>query len=266
VGLSGTYTFYAAYVDEGENPLTDPSALQSNIAEVSTTLSDEPPLIPVIDCVAVLPAPLNLYATPEDSQIIIRWDDVMGASSYMVYWQASDGSRDSVSVGAPSYVHGGLTNGITYSYEVAAIDATGVEGVSSLQVDAIPKAGEKPPAAPIASSVEPSDAKVIFTWQTVTGADSYIVYWQTAGGAVENLSVSDNTFTHNGLVNGTTYIYWVTAVSVMGLESSSSASLNAIPQASTSKFGNGQSGEDNAHYLPPVPLSPDFIDENASIY
>jgi fibronectin type 3 domain-containing protein len=242
-GLSGNYTFYAAYVKEGENPLVDASAFQSNLSQVFTTLSDEAPTVPVIDCISILPAPLNLDATPEDSQVIIRWDDVTGASSYRVYWQASDGLRDSVSVGAPSYVHGGLTNGITYSYEVAAIDATGVEGVSSLKVDAIPKAGEKPPAAPIALSVEPSDAKVIFTWQTVTGADSYIVYWQTAGGAIENLSVSDNTFTHNGLVNGMSYTYWVTAVSVMGLESAASSSLTAISQAAP----------------PPVVVSPPVI-------
>jgi fibronectin type 3 domain-containing protein len=110
-------------------------------------LSDEKPLIPVVDCVSVLPSPLNIYATPEDSQVIVRWNDVTGASSYRVYWQASNGLRDIVSVGASSYVHGGLTNGITYSYEVVAMDAMGVEGVSSLKVDAIPKAGEKPPAA-----------------------------------------------------------------------------------------------------------------------
>ena len=61
--------------------------------------------------------------------------------------------------------------------------------------------------------------------------NSYIVYWQTAGGAVENLSVSDNRFTHNGLVNGIIYTYWVTAVNTAGLESSPSTSLNAIPQA-----------------------------------
>ncbi len=46
VGLSGTYTFYAVYVDEGKNPIADgDSVYRSNIALVSTTLSDEPPLI-----------------------------------------------------------------------------------------------------------------------------------------------------------------------------------------------------------------------------
>lgn len=93
VGLSGTYTFYAAYVEEGKNPITDSfSVLQSNLAEVSTTLSDEAPLIPVVDCVSVLPAPSNPFAEAGDTSVILSWEPVTGASSYVVSWQASDGS------------------------------------------------------------------------------------------------------------------------------------------------------------------------------
>jgi hypothetical protein len=82
-GLGGTYTFYAAYVEEGKNPLTDGDAVyQSNLAQVSTTLSDEPPLIPVIDCVAVLPAPTDLFAEAGDGSVKVTWGAVTGAASY----------------------------------------------------------------------------------------------------------------------------------------------------------------------------------------
>ncbi|MDM8563570.1 fibronectin type III domain-containing protein, partial [Candidatus Marithioploca araucensis] len=203
-GLSGTYTFYAAYVKEGKNPMTDSfSVLQSNLAEVSTTLSDEPPLIPVVDCVSVLPAPSNPFAEAGDTSVVLSWEPVTDAASYVVYWQASDGSGASLSVTATSFMHEGLINGVSYSYWVTAMDTMGIEGITSITVAAIPKAGVTPPSAPTVLSAEAGNAQVVFTWQAVTGAASYTVYWQSAGGAVESRSVSGTVFTHNGLVNGT---------------------------------------------------------------
>ncbi|MCK5522791.1 MAG: SUMF1/EgtB/PvdO family nonheme iron enzyme [Thiomargarita sp.] len=241
VGLSGTYTFYAVYVDEGKNPLTDgDSVYRSNIALVSTTLSDEPPLIPVIDCVAVLPAPTELSAEAGDASVKVTWATLTDAASYVIYWQASDSSGDNLLVPAisQSYMHTGLVNGVTYSYWMTAKDAAGVEGVTSLKVDAIPMETVKPPPAPIALSAEAGDAVVNFSWQAVPGAVSYMLYWQAAGGAVERFSMSDTVFTHNGLVNGTSYSYWVTAVNAAGLESGPSASFTATPQAAVPSPGD----------------------------
>jgi formylglycine-generating enzyme required for sulfatase activity len=236
VGLGGTYSFYAAYVDEGKNPLTDGDAVyQSNLAQVSTTLSDEPPLIPVIDCVAVLPAPTDLFAEAGDASVKVTWGSVTDAAFYVIYWRASDGSGDShlAPASSYSYMHTGLVNGVSYSYWMTAKDAAGVEGVTSLTVVAIPKESVKPPPAPVALSAEAGDGQVIFSWQAVPGAVSYMLYWEVAGGAVDSFSISesDTEFTHNGLVNGTSYTYWVTAVNAAGLESSASARLTATPQA-----------------------------------
>ncbi len=234
MGLSGYYTFYAAYVEESKNPLTDGNSVyRSNIAQMSTTLSDEPPLIPVIDCVSVLPAPSNPFAEAGDTSVILTWEPVTGASSYVIYWGASDGSGASLSVTATSFMHEGLINGVSYSYWVTAMDTMGVKGIASVTVAAIPKAGVTPPSAPTVLSVEAGNAQVIFTWQAVTGAASYTVYWQSAGGAVESRSVSGTVFTHHGLVNGTSYTYWVSAVNAAGLESSPSGTLTAIPQVAT---------------------------------
>ncbi len=231
VGLSGHYTFHAVYVEEGKNPFTDGDAVySSNIAQVSTTLSDEPPPIPVIDCISVLPAPSHPVAQPEESAVVFSWGPVTDAASYVIYWRASDGSGTSLSVTATSYMHTGLINGVTYIYSVTALDTMGREGIKSVEVAAIPKAKITPPPAPTALSAEAGDAQVVFTWQAVTGAASYTVYWQSAGGAVESLSVSGTVFTHNGLVNGTSYTYWLKAVNATGQESSPSGSFTATPQ------------------------------------
>jgi hypothetical protein len=230
-GLSGQYTFYAVYVEEGKNPFTEGDGVyRSNIAQVSTTLSDDPPLIPVIDCISVLPAPSHPVAQPDESAVVFSWQPVTNAASYVIYWRASDGSGDNLSVTATSYMHTGLINGVTYTYSVTALDTMGYEGIKSVEVSAIPKAKITPPPAPTALSAEAGEAQVVFTWQAVTGAASYTVYWQSASGAIESHAVSGTVFTHNGLVNGTSYIYWVKAVNATGQESSSSGSLTATPQ------------------------------------
>jgi len=230
-GLSGQYTFYAVYVEEGKNPFTEGDGVyRSNIAQVSTTLSDEPPLIPVIDCISVLPAPSHPVAQPDENAVVFSWQPVTNAASYVIYWRASDGSGASLSVTATSYMHTGLINGVTYTYSVTALDTMGYEGIKSVEVSAIPKAKITPPPAPTALSAEAGDAQVVFTWQAVTGAASYTVYWQSASGVIESLSVSGTVFTHHGLVNGTNYTYWVKAVNATGQESSSSGSLTATPQ------------------------------------
>jgi len=232
VGLSGQYTFYAVYLEEGKNPFTDGDAVySSNIAQVSTTLSDEPPLIPVVDCISVLPAPSHPVAQPDESAVVLSWGPVTGAASYVIYWRASDGSGTSLSVTATSYTHAGLINGVTYIYSVTALDTMGREGIKSVEVATIPKAKVTPPLAPTALSAEAGDAQVVFTWQGVTGATSYTVYWQSAGGAVESHAVSGTVFTHNGLVNGTSYTYWVKTVNATGQESRPSGSFTATPQS-----------------------------------
>jgi hypothetical protein len=41
-GLGGDYNFYAAYVEEGKNPMTDSFlVLHSNVAKVKVVLSNE---------------------------------------------------------------------------------------------------------------------------------------------------------------------------------------------------------------------------------
>jgi hypothetical protein len=170
-------------------------------------------------------------AQPDESAVVFSWQPVTGAASYVIYWRASDGSGASLSVTATSYTHAGLINGVTYTYSVSALDTMGREGIKSVEVSAIPKAKITPPPAPTALTAEAGDAQVVFTWQAVTGATSYTVYWQSAGGAIESHAVSGTVFSHNGLINGTSYTYWVKAVNALGQESSPSGSFTATPQS-----------------------------------
>ena len=85
--------------------------------------------------------PLNLTATPGDTQITLTWDAVEGATSYNV--KRSDSATGTyitikTNETGTSFVDTGLTNGSTYYYKVSAVNSDG-EGSESDYVTAIPQ-------------------------------------------------------------------------------------------------------------------------------
>jgi len=91
----------------------------------------------------------------------------------------------------------------------------------------------QPPAAPKNLSAEAADSQVTVSWDTVIGADSYTVHWNTTG----NVTTADAAIDagpniqliHSGLTNGTTYYYRVVAINTAGA-SPISEEVFATPQ------------------------------------
>ncbi len=90
---------------------------------------------------AGLPAPQILDAIPGDQQVELIWDVVSGATSYNLYRSLTSGSGFTlIYAGALfTFTDTGLTNGTTYYYKVAAVNAEG-EGALSAPVSATPAA------------------------------------------------------------------------------------------------------------------------------
>ena len=91
---------------------------------------------------AVLAAPSGVTATAGDGQVVIRWDEVTGATYYNLYSSTSPGvSKQNGAriegVTSP-FTHGGLINGTTYFYVVTAVNEKG-ESAESNQVSAVPE-------------------------------------------------------------------------------------------------------------------------------
>ncbi|MCH7478751.1 MAG: hypothetical protein IIA14_11715 [SAR324 cluster bacterium] len=101
-----------------------------------------------------------------------------------------------------------------------------------------------PPSPPSGISALPGDGQVTVSWNAVTGASSYNLYWSTASGVTKTtgtqVSGATSPFDHTSLTNGTAYYYVVTAVNASG-ESAESAEFNATPAASGcgNEVGNG---------------------------
>ncbi|HSN90337.1 MAG TPA: fibronectin type III domain-containing protein, partial [Anaeromyxobacteraceae bacterium] len=89
-----------------------------------------------------------------------------------------------------------------------------------------------PPAAPLHVEASPGDGMVTLRWDPASGADSYVVYWSNASGVSRSngtpLPSQELILNHEGLENGVTYFYVVTAVNEAG-ESAESTEVFATP-------------------------------------
>ncbi len=88
------------------------------------------------------------------------------------------------------------------------------------------------PGVPTAPTASAGDGQVDLTWNTVSGATSYLVY----GCGSSTIAVTSTSYTCTGLTNGTSYTFSVKAVNASG--------------------SSGQSSAVSATPLPPAPATP----------
>jgi len=184
--------------------------------------------------------PGNVNATLNSNQIELDWDPVDNAS-YNVYWSTETpvdiAVAESVSVTGPDYILQNPLPATRYYFVVSAV-INNVESMpSSPEIEL-----SVPPDMPEVSA-RGGRQQVTLSWDSVTGADDYTVYWaekDRAGNAdaallfdnVISVDVDVNdeliTYTHDDLINGNTYYYYVTA-NYNG-EESDSMEVRAIPR------------------------------------
>jgi hypothetical protein len=185
-----------------------------------------------------LSTPSNLTATGTAGQVTLDWNAVSGSNSYTVYWDNATGISSSstaiTSISTDNYTHSSLDNGSIYYYKVVAVDSDNITGSLSSEVSAA-----TPLPAPDNLSVSGANNTITLTWNSVSGATSYTLYWDNVSG-IDNsdtaiTSITNDNYTHNNMDNGSTYYYKVAAVNSSGtgtLSSVGSALLSASIQGS----------------------------------
>ena len=138
----------------------------------------------------------------------VNWSAVDGASSYIVYRRLSGGSWSRLgAVKSTSYSDSTLTSGTTYYYTVRAVYG-GVTGCYSAGKGTVWL------SVPTMTSASNGVKGVTVKWETVNGADSYLVFRKTSGGSWKQLgTASGTTYSDTSASSGTTYFYTVRAVS-----------------------------------------------------
>ena len=134
----------------------------------------------------------------------------------------------------------GLTNGTSYVFRVAAINAAGTGAWSANSAAVAPNVL---PAAPTIGSATAGNTQVTLNWTAPTAnggtaVTGYQIQQSTNGGTSWTTAVADTGSTAvtrvvTGLTNGTSYVFRVAATNAMGTGPTSAASTAVSPRATT---------------------------------
>ncbi|MBN1397180.1 MAG: fibronectin type III domain-containing protein [Bacteroidetes bacterium] len=189
------------------------------------------------------PDPQNLIAADSSSQTItIKWQKNSAPDffRYAIYQGTSpnpttlaDYSTGGVNDTTKTFT--GLTNGIRYYFRVTALDFVGNESGYSNEVNAVP-ADRIAPTVPQGLTVtDSSNQSISIVWQIINEPD--FKEWRIYSGTdLNNLTflvsitgIMNTSKSFTGLVNGTRYYFYVTAVDNSNNESEFSNRVSAIP-------------------------------------
>ncbi len=188
-------------------------------------------------------APTGVSATPGNAQASVAFsapasDGGSAITSYTV--TATDtttpahGGQTATATSSPITVNG-LTNGDSYTFTVTAANTVGISSPSPASTTVAPAATA--PGAPTGVSATPGNAQasVAFSAPASDGGSAITSYTVTAtdtttpahGG--QTATATSSPITVNGLTNGDSYTFTVTAANTVGISSPSPASTTVAP-------------------------------------
>jgi fibronectin type 3 domain-containing protein len=162
-------------------------------------------------CSLTMPVLTNVNST-DTNKNIITWSAVTGASSYSVYRKTSNGSWSFIgNTKTTSYTDSNCKNSTLYYYTVRAVRTN-----SGITAYSWYNSGMCSLTMPTIYSINSTGQnKTIIKWNSVTGAQSYIIYRKTTNGSWKSIGTSTTTsYTDKTCSTSTFYYYTVRAVRV----------------------------------------------------
>src|SRR5437773_2235747 len=171
----------------------------------------------------------GLSAAPGDATVSLTWSPPSSnggspITNYRVYRGFTSGGETLLTTlgVVTSYSDTAVTNGVTYYYEVSALNNVG-EGPRSSEASATPIAPTTAPGAPRDLGAVAGDATVAPAWSSPSSdggsaITNHKVYRGTISGQLSLLATLPNvlSYTDSAVTNGQTYYYKVTAVNAVG--------------------------------------------------
>jgi len=181
-------------------------------------------------------APTSVVATAANAQATVTFAAPAANGSTITGYivtviPAAPGSlgTDTASATSRTRTITGLTNGVAYTFTVAATSAagTGLSSAPSNSVTPNPTA----PGAPTVGTATPGDtnATVTFTAPASDGGSAILDYTVTSSTGGRTATGATSPLTVTGLTNGTGYTFTVTARNAIGTSAPSAASNRVIP-------------------------------------
>jgi hypothetical protein len=174
-------------------------------------------------------APIIGTATAANGQATVTFSAPVsnGGSTITSYTVTSSGGQTATGGSSPITVLG-LTNGVSYTFTVVAINSVGSSTASAVSNSIIPATIPDAPTIGVATGGN-GQATITFTPPINNGGSAITSYTVTSSGGHIN-SAGSSPITVTGLSNGTTYTFTVTATNAFGTSTASVAS-NAVTPA-----------------------------------
>lgn len=170
------------------------------------------PAVRVADGCMLLPATPTGVQIATGATILVSWIAGADAKSWIVLTGTSaTGPFQSNPVSTNSFTDSNASPGVTYFYEIVAVNQAGRSGASA----AVSGARLALPAAPVNVRATPS-ANILVTWDAGSDATSWIVKRSPTGSGQAQVAVSTNSFTDTAVAPGATESYQILAVNAAG--------------------------------------------------
>ncbi|MBS41640.1 MAG: hypothetical protein CMH83_00415, partial [Nocardioides sp.] len=172
--------------------------------------------------------PDSVSAIPGDGSATVVWSGANPNGSAITGYSiltTPGGAETSTGPGSSEASVTGLTNGVSYSFTVTAINAVATGTASKPSDPVTPTAAEPPPVEPQAPDApgrvdaRPADSRAVVSWAESTAngtpVTGYLVVSRPAGARVR-VDATATRATLRGLDNGTGYVFVVQALSDAG--------------------------------------------------
>jgi hypothetical protein len=179
--------------------------------------------------VLAAPTPTATALSTGIATVSLAWTNVVGNTGYTVSMSPAgpSGSLINLSSNVVSYVTPTLSSGVTYSFQIATLNASGLGLYSTPAKTAIPYVA---PSAVASFSVNPSNLSNVLVWTAPSNnGGNAVTGYKWFRSQFANMSVIDAslavgavlTSTNTGLTNGSAYYYYIQASNAAGLGVSS---------------------------------------------
>ena len=159
-------------------------------------------------------------ATPKISKaesvyggVKLTWNKVNGAAKYRVYYKGRKGWTRMVDTTSTSYIDKDVSSGRNYTYTVRCISADGKSFTSGYDSKGTTL---KYIAAPEISKLENVNGGVKITWNKVSGATKYRVYYKGRKGWTRMVDTTSTSYIDKDVSSGRNYTYTVRCISADG--------------------------------------------------